>query len=41
MGVAFVADTGEDAKKIDRLASEIYRESELAEPPRTDVDRIG
>ncbi len=41
VGVAFVADTDEDAKKLERLASEIYRPSEPDEPPRTDVDRIG
>ena len=41
VGVTFVADTDEDAKKLEYLASEIYRPSEPDEPPRTDVDRIG
>ena len=41
VGVAFVADTDENAKKLDHLTSEIYRKSEPDEPPRTDVDRIG
>ena len=41
VGVAFVADADEDTKKLDNLASEIYRKSELDELPRTDVNRIG
>jgi diguanylate cyclase (GGDEF)-like protein len=40
VGVAFVADTDEDARKLEDFASEIYRPIEQ-QPPRPDVDRTG
>ena len=40
VGVAFVADTEEDVRRIDGLAAEIYRPFDGEEPPE-DVDRLG
>ena len=40
MGVAFLADTDEDARKLEGLASEIYRPLHLDAQPEG-VDNLG
>jgi diguanylate cyclase (GGDEF)-like protein len=40
VGVAFLAETDEEARKLETLASEIYRPIE-PQPRREDVDRLG
>ncbi|MGH9335798.1 MAG: PilZ domain-containing protein, partial [Vicinamibacteria bacterium] len=41
LGVAFVADTEEDRRRLETLASEIYGPPDLREEVRTDLDRLG